>query len=409
MSAAGAGGEAAAPGRGGLSQPHISTAYSRNGLGEGNLGEVTVGQADFYSDGGLVQVKLPVQTEQKGGGIRGRIEGFSVESRRNMIQFTNKLRRDKMPWFITLTLPGTEKISWVRMKRAFESLRTATVRRFPEFAAIWRKELKPRLSGNLEGWQLPHFHLLAWGVNAAVPWREYHGKWVDVEPDRDGWQIRIKSRNQDGTPGEIRIQTVAEEDTFPAWLARMWYEYVGSGEMEHYLVAEHPSSCQRVQFLRGVRSYVGKYVAKVEASTGGEFAEGRWWGVWNALALPLSNCDSVAVPVAVAQRFTRSAKRYVAKQRKEARVKRAFEKALGLQVQRDPGRVRLGHGSVTLFCEDPRQWKRLLDFYQEEGGALPCESRRRGEPTLQAAPVSSSGLSMSPSGDKGQSSSAVQS
>ena len=105
--------------------------------------------------------KVSRRTDFSGGGIRGNISGFSRASRKRMIEFMAKIRNDGDMYFITMTY---DDWSWLKKSddhhNDFEAFRKRFERAFPNWKAIWRVEIKERLSGILTGSKVPHFHLL---------------------------------------------------------------------------------------------------------------------------------------------------------------------------------------------------------------------------------------------------------
>lgn len=165
--------------------------------------------------------------KREGGGKRGQVKGFSVASRSRLRGRFGGLKRDEvgLALFVTLTYPVEvgQEVDCVAHLRAFlKRLR----RRYPEAAAVWRKE-----------WQkngMPHYHLLVLGV-PFIPWR---------------------------------------------WVAQAWYEVVGSG-LEKHLQAG--TEVRRVHSYRQACSYLEKYMGKVSDDPPEGIATGRLWGVAGAL------------------------------------------------------------------------------------------------------------------------------
>lgn len=112
------------------------------------------------------EFKLPGIGAQKGGGIRGKIRGFSRKSRKGMIK-----RMCSLKWtpriFQGLTIPDdvweregfttlTEKgkFAALMMKKTKEAVEKA----IPGTWGIWKKEWEPRKYGKFKGEQMPHYH-----------------------------------------------------------------------------------------------------------------------------------------------------------------------------------------------------------------------------------------------------------
>lgn len=173
-----------------------------------------------------------------GGGIRGNISGFSRASRKRMIEFMAKVRNVQDMYFVTMTYDDE---SWL-MKHDdhhadFEAFRRRFERAFPNFRAIWRVEVKERLSGLLKGNNVPHFHLLIF-TNRS-----------DSNEDKEAYS-----------------------EGFRAWGVRVW------GEI---LQAQNPAFEKYGYHVTPVRSrkmayaYVSKYIGKQDND---EISCGRRWG-----------------------------------------------------------------------------------------------------------------------------------
>jgi len=356
--AASAEGAAALP----LSKAHIKPA-------------VPVPSFEYCPDGGLVKVRIP--SKKKGvGGKRGKCVGFTRGARSRMMELTNRLRRykDDLPFFITLTLPGRTEVKPAQMQRAFAYLMKSFIRRFPCASAIWRREIKARLSGIFKDMFLPHYHLLGFGLSDRIGWQPYKGKWVEVRREGQGYVTEIwyvengERKSIVDQAGQHRA-----EDKFAHWLARMWYEFIGSGELNHYEVTELPKSCQQVEFYEGVRRYVSKYCTKEE--TWGPEWKGKSWGTWNRKHLPLSETVREQADEDVAIRMARYLRKRIQSSVKLQRVKRAMEKAGGKVVSRDRGAYPSQHPKCrqpvgrTLFCNQPEQWNKLYEYEKTEAVA----------------------------------------
>lgn len=161
-----------------------------------------------------------------GGGPRGAIRGLSSAARRRMRKVLNTIRREE--WCrgieITLTFPDCPEEAWA--KQRFRAFRDRLRRLFPEHAGFWKMEYQKRGS--------VHFHLLVLG-----------------------------------------IEFVAHE-----WVARSWFEVVGSGSRAHL---EAGTQTRRIRSVAQARSYVAKYVSK--GVDGDRPGCGRFWGTWGPLSV----------------------------------------------------------------------------------------------------------------------------
>lgn len=161
--------------------------------------------------------------KREGGGKRGEVRGFSAASRSRLRGRFGDLRREEvgMGLFVTLTYP-VEVGRDVDCKAHLDAFMKRLHRRWPNAAAVWRKE-----------WQqngMPHYHLLVLGVPFI--------------------------------PHE--------------WVARAWYRVVGSG-LEKHLQAG--TEVRRVHTYRQACSYLEKYMGKVSNDAPEGVGTGRLWGV----------------------------------------------------------------------------------------------------------------------------------
>lgn len=212
---------------GGLSQPHISP------------------RAVFYLGGSLIKVSRGLKFDQVGGGLRGSVVEFSVASRRRLMYKIATVQRSVLPVFVTLTYPDVFPSDPKKWARDIDAFRKRFSRR--GWGAIWKKELKPRKTGQSAGLVAPHFHMLVWGAD-YLELRDFCG--------------------------------------------RAWYEVVGSSDKRHLNAGVRVES---VRSARGVKAYASKYLCKEDeglADQGGGL--GRFWGVINAGAIPWADEMSVA-------------------------------------------------------------------------------------------------------------------
>lgn len=204
----------------------VTSTPDRAGLSMGHISPR--GFADIYSGASLIKVSKPKFKTlcRKGGGIRGKA-GFSVKSRRRLMQTLSRVKRSETPIFLTLTYPGQYSSDPKRWKRDLDCFWRRLVRRYPHASAIWKLEFQKRGA--------PHYHIFVWGV----PYAYLRG-----------------------------------------FVAVNWFEVVGSGDIRHLQAGT------RVEYLRSVRGtfyYAGKYISKSEAAIEDV---GRWWGVLGAEFMP---------------------------------------------------------------------------------------------------------------------------
>lgn len=197
------------------------------GLSTGHIG--TRGALIGHQGGSLAQLKAS-GVGRYHSGKRDVISGFSRSSQRRLMQLLASINEHKTAdhrAFVTLTYPAQYPAcpkAWKAHLRAF----MRRLQRHPAFqGAVWKMEHQKRGA--------PHFHLL----------------------------------------------TFTEMPLGHEWVARNWYEVVGSGRPEHL---EAGTSCEPIRSWRGVKWYTAKYVAKSAAlDVPDDVVElwrrsGRWWG-----------------------------------------------------------------------------------------------------------------------------------
>lgn len=166
---------------------------------------------------------------------RGKAQ-FSADSRRRLMRKIASVNREYRPLFVTLTYPDHFRNDPVCWKRDIDAFGKRFRRKFGSGGAIWRMEMKERLSGENAGFIAPHFHLLVWGCDYA---------------------------------------------TLKNWISKAWYEVVDSGDERHLRAG---TSVEIMRSWSGVNYYVSKYMAKIVAESAGDV--GRWWGVIGKECIP---------------------------------------------------------------------------------------------------------------------------
>ena len=249
------------------------------------------GKLQAWVDGSLVKVAKPSGNRpQAGGGKRNIVLGFSRGARRRILQKMAMLIRSVLPLFVTLTYPSEYSTDYTQWKKHLDTWCKRLHRRYPAAGLIWRLEAQKRGA--------PHYHLLIFGL--------------ELTPD-------------------VR-----------QWIAQSWFEVVKSGDPKHLV---YGVDCQPVRSARGVRSYVGKYIAKVQAPIEGCGVDwskvGRWWGVRYTENLPWSEVfggDGLTYrEAAVLMRYLR---RYL--------------KGQGVKVNSSlPG--------MSVYVNEPKRWIEVLD------------------------------------------------
>lgn len=194
----------------------------------------SLGCATIFAD--CFHLRSGVSGQAGPGGKRGVVKGLSAAARRRLILRLCQVQTFGLfSYFLTLTYPDEALTDeWSEWKRHIAAFEKRLMRAWPELVkgGYWRLEPQPRRSRREERY-VPHFHLLVWS-SAELP------------------------------------------DDFSAWLARAWYEVVGSGLKKHL---KRGTDLKQLDSRRAIRLYVSKYVAKEQ--TGADWpdqAVGRCWG-----------------------------------------------------------------------------------------------------------------------------------
>ena len=201
--------------------------------------------------------------QQVGGGKRGKVKGFSRQSRRRLMMMIAQVRQDaELPEFVTLTYPDTFP-TVERAKRDIKVFFQRLERQFPECGYIWK--LEPQQRG------APHFHLLVWGCKEGELFR---------------------------------------------WVIENWYKIAGDGDINHWKfhagVLEGTKPCvQKVKSFKGVWSYASKYIGKTfDVAEWGNQWTGRFWGVCNRENIPFGSIESIDATMKQVINIMRYQRRY---------------------------------------------------------------------------------------------------
>ena len=204
-----------------------------------------------WNGGHLIKVTRNRTVNTGGGGARGKITGFSKNSRRRLMRTIAKTKKVQLPIFVTLTYPGQWDNNPKKWKRDLRVFWMRLNRALPGVGCIWKLEFQKRGA--------PHFHLLVWGSGYA--------------------------------PLLINV-------------SRIWYETVGSGDERHLRAG---SRVEMVKSWRGVMAYASKYLGKVELLPVTE--PGRFWGVMAEENLPWADMVQMALTDRQACQFLRLMRR----------------------------------------------------------------------------------------------------
>jgi hypothetical protein len=231
-----------------------------------------------YVGSNLVEVKRrrPV-SKQFGGGDRGKIKGFSRNSARRLMYTVNKIRRDELPFFVTLTYADTyesfnKPAQW---KRDLDNLGKRLIRAYPKTGGIWRLDMVDRKSGIWEGEVRPHYHLLVYGVPRS------------------------------------------ELLEFRAWVAAAWNDLVNTG-----IEKSIRTQVQAVRSINGVNSYAAKGMSSYVTGELAKFTQalgegvGRWWGVISRDNIPWGEYLDLLIPDKVAKTIIRIFRKSILKKRR---------------------------------------------------------------------------------------------
>lgn len=217
---------------------------------------------EYSSGASLLKVSRGIQGKQVGGGKRGAVKGFTVASRRRLMQTIARIRRDaELPCFVTLTYPS-EFPSPKESKRHMEIFIKRIKRKFESVGLIWK--LEPQERG------APHYHLLVWGV---------------------------------------------DEDDLHVWVPPTWFDIAGSGDTNHLLfhtgALGNQHCVQLVRSFRGVWSYASKYLGKTFDVAGwDEKPTGRFWAVVNRANVPFGEVVTLEISQVKAVHVMRYQKRF---------------------------------------------------------------------------------------------------
>jgi len=260
---------------------------------------------EWNAGASLLSVKNGQISEAVGGGVRGKVKGFSRGSRRRLMQTIARIRKDAdLPNFITLTYPErfpTPKES----KRDLRAFCKRLERMFPDIGYIWK--LEPQERG------APHYHMLTWGASTEELLR---------------------------------------------FVAPAWFEIAGQGDYKHLLFhlgafAGSKPCVSQVRSFRGVWSYASKYLGKTFEVAGWDEQEtGRFWGVANRGKIPFG--ESMVMFIT-----SKDAHEWMRYQRRFARLKSRDYKSITIFCTADQwvNRVLQAHGTEVILDQDTSKAK----------------------------------------------------
>jgi hypothetical protein len=249
-----------------------------------------------------------------------------------MLEVMAKIQQAAVPFFVTLTYPDEFPLYREDYKRHLEMFFDRLQRRWPGASVIWKLEFKERRSGKNKGKIAPHYHLFVYGVPWAFDYKSESGASFrlhcerggdeqivefEVKAEESGYQSKVKGRVFDlekegsqerfrglleSNPGMLNV------DGFRDWVARHWYDVVGSKSVSHFRAGT------RVEKLRTAKAsfaYAAKrYVAKKEEMPELQHKPGRFWGVVGRKNLPFGKREVREVSAKAAAQLRRFMRRY---------------------------------------------------------------------------------------------------
>lgn len=242
------------------------------------------GEAVFHFEGSLIEFKTGRTWdpyEGHGHSSRSCISGFSAASRRRLLRLCASIRQTALPVFLTLTYPSQWPSDPKVWKRHLDTFQKWLRRTYSGASGIWK--LEPQQRG------APHFHLLVWGIEFI--------------------------------PHEA--------------VARRWFEIVGSNDSRHLQAG---TRVEAIRSRNGVMLYASKLYMGKEVK--GFERVGRFWGVINRRALPLSLTKEFEVPEVALVKIRRIFRRLMRSRGIRARNNRSF----------------------TLFSSGHLLWARVIDW-----------------------------------------------
>jgi len=196
-----------------------------------------------YAVGGSLVVLQPPTSgvNQKGGGQRGQVKGFSRQSQKRFRDLGNSIDLDSITprcvLNITHTYPGAFPMNKAQWRRHLNCLCKRWKRRWGPCAVIWKLEFQRRGA--------PHWHLVAFAnhtMAGALP-------------------------------------------AFCQWLQETWHAICGAGDPDHLRWGTKVTACLRRSDVDRELRYLAKNDSKPKEK---EVVDtGRQWGAWHKELLPI--------------------------------------------------------------------------------------------------------------------------
>lgn len=242
------------------------------------------------AQGHVFKVKVQsAEYDRIGGGDRRKIQRFSRQSRKRMLEKLARIDWEQAGFvcFITLTYPDRSgPPSADETERDRRTFLKRIRRRHPAASAIWRREWESRKSGDFQGLRFPHYHFLFFGL-PFLHHEKLNGMWCGVL-DYPGYvrtQIKgLKSWRQGiyyvskymaKRTDLVRIEPLTEDrgrETERGSGSRRASPEATRGRAAAAAAGAQPCSLVNVTYL----------------TAGSEESIGRCWGVFNRKHLPLA-------------------------------------------------------------------------------------------------------------------------
>jgi hypothetical protein len=261
---------------------------------------------------------------------RSEIKEFSGKSRQRLRMDLSKVDQSKAgkAIFAGLTYPDSFPTDAEMFKGHLDAFGKRFLRSYPHAAFHWKLEFQKR--------DAPHFHPIFWNLSTE--------------------------------PADVR--------KFRKWLARTWFEVVGSNDPKH-LAAGTSADVIRSQF--GIMRYVGPYVANDDQSRPG-WKVGRYWGIVGRKNIHYAIASQVTLTQRESLLVWRAARRYQRAINRQRRLRIFLAGTLNLSSFFDgtgrawrknspqlalwkklPPKLRLkANDNINLFC-NARHWSTCLE------------------------------------------------
>lgn len=232
--------------------------------------DISQPKIEYRKGASLLRSTKDKKCQPVGGGKRNRIEGFSKQSRRRLLETIACVKINaELPCFQTLTYP--ENFPTVeKAKRDLKIFIQRLKRKYPQAGMIWK--LEPQERG------APHYHSMIWGV-----------------PER-----------------ELLL-----------WTVDNWFEIAGDGDPNHWkfhmgMLKGSKPCVSKVRSFRGVWSYAAKYLGKTfEVAEWGQKWTGRYWGVINRENIPFGEVQTIDLPIGAVVQIMRYQRRFMSMRKRK--------------------------------------------------------------------------------------------